>query len=346
LSRETASSPLGSGVVLLALLAVSALAAPWLAPFPAERQLDPAAGRLLPPGSARYVIEMSDGTTTLAEAVRRQGDRLEIRRLGESLTLPLAALRPLGADGLPAKRRFLLGTDRVGRDVFSRLLRGAGTSLAIGGLAALVALSIGLALGAAAGFAGGWVDALVMRTVDALLAFPRLFLVIAIAGLLERTGAVIVLVLGLTGWMGAARLTRAEVRSLKHRGFVEAARAVGQRPVQVVRRHLLPHALVPVLIDTALRVGDIILVEAALSFLGLGFHGAATWGSMVADGAPALPSAWWISTFPSLAIAGTVVGFNLVADGLRDRLDPRKNWGLSLFFECWSRTSTSSSRRR
>jgi peptide/nickel transport system permease protein len=310
--------------VLVVALAIGAIGAPVFAPFPPERQLDPAVGRLLPPGTARYVIDGIGGGTTLAEAVTRDGASLEITRAGAALTIPLSEVADPGAAGLPERRVFLLGTDTFGRDVLSRLLHGARTSLAIGGLAALLAVLVGVSLGSIAGFAGGWIDVALMRLVDALLAFPRLFLVIALAALLDSTGGVLVLVLGLTGWMGAARLTRAEVRALRRREFVEAAHAIGQRPREIVRRHLLPNAIVPVAIDTALRVGDIILVEAALSFLGLGERPpTATWGNMVAEGATQLPSAWWISTLPGLAIVATVIGLNLIADGLRDALDPR-----------------------
>jgi ABC-type dipeptide/oligopeptide/nickel transport system permease subunit len=331
-----AAGPLGWGVALVGGLALVAICAPYLAPLPPERQLDPAVGRMLPPGTLRYVIEGLEGAVTLAEAVEAPGpgdpalrapggQTLRALRDGRWISIPTTEIRGLDANGMPARRLFLLGTDTFGRDVFSRFVHGARTSLSIGALAALVAVGVGVSLGAVAGFAGGWIDAVVMRLVDALLAFPRLFLVIALAALLDSTSSVLVLVLGLTGWMGAARLTRAEVRGLKGREFVEAAHAVGQRPRVILRRHLLPHALTPVVIDTALRVGDIILVEAALSFLGMGVRPPApTWGNMVAEGATQLPAAWWISTLPGLAIAVTVIGLNLIADGLRDRLDPRR----------------------
>ncbi len=332
-SSRFTPGPLGWGLALVLGLAALAVFAPLLAPLPPERQLDPAAGRMLAPGTSRYVIEGLEGGVTLAEAVepgdpalRAQADQtLRALRDGQWISIPKAEITGLDADGMPQRQLFLLGTDTFGRDVFSRFVHGARTSLSIGALAALVAVGVGVSLGAVAGFAGGWLDAVVMRLVDALLAFPRLFLVIALAALLDSTSSVLVLVLGLTGWMGAARLTRAEVRGLKRREFVEAAHAVGQRPHVILRRHLLPHALTPVVIDTALRVGDIILVEAALSFLGMGVRQPApTWGNMVAEGATQLPAAWWISTLPGLAIAATVIGLNLIADGLRDRLDPRR----------------------
>lgn len=321
------SRPLRWGLALVTGLALLAAFAPLIAPLPPGRQLDPAVGRMLPPGSSRYVIEGLEGAVTLAEAVqtpRPDEPALRALRGGQWISIPRSEIAGLDASGMPARRLFLLGTDTFGRDVFSRFVHGARTSLSIGALAALVAVGVGVSLGALAGFAGGWLDAAVMRFVDALLAFPRLFLVIALAALLDSTSSVLVLVLGLTGWMGAARLTRAEVQALKRREFVEAAHAVGQRPGVILRRHLLPHALTPVVIDTALRVGDIILVEAALSFLGMGVRQPApTWGNMVAEGATQLPAAWWISTLPGLAIATTVIGLNLIADGLRDRLDPR-----------------------
>ena len=191
-----------------------------------------------------------------------------------------------------------------------------------------MALLVGLAVGGGAALAGGRADAFLMRLVDGLLAFPRLFLVIVLAALFGRSTLMLVVVLGTTGWMGVARLVRGEILSLKHREFVTAATAIGQRPSEILRRHLLPNSMAPVLVDAALRVGDLILVEAALSFLGLGARPPTpTWGAMVDQGRDLLASAWWVSVFPGLAIALTVLGFGLLADGLRDRLDPRRPVG-------------------
>jgi peptide/nickel transport system permease protein len=164
-----------------------------------------------------------------------------------------------------------------------------------------------------------------MRAADALLSFPRLFLLLGVAGLFQLSTAWLILILGTTSWMGAARLVRAEVRTARRRGFVAATRSTGTPPLRVLLRHLLPAALTPVIVDTTLRIGDLILIEAALSYLGLGVQPPLpSWGNLVADGSDALISAWWVTAFPGAALAMTVIGLNLLGDGLRDHLDPRR----------------------
>ncbi len=312
------------GLALVALLVLAALAAPLLTAHDPERPLDPVAGRHLPPGSQRYLVVRQDGAWLLAERVDRSAGGLELESSGRRFTLPLTEVAD-PAPGRPARRlTFPLGTDRFGRDVWARLLYGARTSLTIGLLAAALSFTLGTAAGALAAGAGGWIDGAVMRLVDALLTFPRLFLLVALAALFEAGQWLIILVLGSTGWMAASRLTRGRILSLREQEFALAARASGLGPVRVLWRHLLPNALGPVLVDTTLRVGNLILAEAALSFLGLGVQPPApSWGSMIADGTDALTEAWWVSAFPGSALALTVIAFNLLGDGLRDALDPR-----------------------
>ncbi len=217
----------------------------------------------------------------------------------------------------------LLGTDQFARDVFSRLLFGARISLVIGVGAVFVSALVGTLVGGLAGFAGGRVDGLIMRGVDMVLAFPRLVLLIVLVALFEPSLGLIVLVIGLTQWPTTARLVRGEVLSLKSRDFVTAARVLGIPEARIFLRHILPNALPPVLVVAALGVGRAILLEAGLSFLGIGVQPpTASWGSMVSDGRNYLLDAWWLSTFPGLAIVLVVIGFNLLGDGLRDRLDP------------------------
>ncbi len=315
---------LASGVVLVATLAVAGLLAPWLAPHDPGEQLDPAAGRLRPPGTVLAAVELADGRWLLADRVERTPSGLTIERLGATRRLATAEVRNLTDEGVADRRRFLLGSDRFGRDLASRLLHGARTSLAIGLAALGLALALGVTVGGVAGAAGGAVDRLLMRGVDAFLAFPRIFLILAVAALVPTSPWVVVAVLGGTSWMTLARLVRGQVRSLGRREFVLAARATGQRPWRILTRHLLPNALVPVAVDAALRVGDLILLEASLSFLGLGVQPPTpSWGNMIADGSDLLRAAPWVSTLPGVAIAATVIGFNLLADGLRERLDPR-----------------------
>ncbi len=310
------------GLVFCVLLGAAALGAPLLAPRPPAAQDDPAAGRLRPPGTHLLEVRLANGRLLLAERAEPTAEGLRVTRLGEVRTIPAAELADPGAT--PERRLLTLGSDAFGRDVWSRMLYGARVSLTIGALAALLAMTLGIAVGGVAAYAGGAVDFALMRIVDAMLAFPRLFLVVALAALLEAGETVVVIVLAATGWMGASRLVRAEILGLKRRDFVAAAEAVGQRPRRIFFRHLLPNALAPVIVTTAILVGDIILVEAALSFLGLGVQPPTpSWGNMVADGAGYVATAWWVSTFPGLAIALTVVALHLLGDGLRDALDPR-----------------------
>jgi peptide/nickel transport system permease protein len=219
----------------------------------------------------------------------------------------------------------LLGTDRYARDILSRLLYGARISLTIGLLAAGLAVTLGAVLGAVAGYLGRWVDAALMRLVDMMMAFPRLVLLLALLALVEtRSLWLVIIVLGLTGWMDVARLVRGQVLSLREQEFVVAARALGLSTPRIIVRHLLPNALAPVLVSAALMVGNTILVEAGLSFLGLGVPPPTpTWGSMVEEGRSYLLNAPWITAAPGLAIVAAVVSINLLGDGLRDALDPR-----------------------
>jgi peptide/nickel transport system permease protein len=217
-----------------------------------------------------------------------------------------------------------MGTDRFGRDVFSRVLYGARISLGIGVTAVLIAMSLGTLVGAVAGYVGGWTDSVAMRLVDMLLSFPRLVLLITLVALFEPSVALVTMVLGATGWMGTSRIVRGEVLSIREEEYVEAARALGFGDARILLRHVLPNALTPVIVSATLGVGNTILAEAALSFLGLGVQPpAASWGTMVAAGRDVMLEAWWITLFPGLAIVFTVMSFNLVGDGLRDALDPR-----------------------
>ena len=220
---------------------------------------------------------------------------------------------------------FSLGTDHLARDVFSRMMYGARISLSIGFVAVGISVTIGTLLGAVAGYLAGWVDTVVMRFVDMVISFPRLVLLITIVALFDSNSIFMIMaVLGFTQWPGTARIVRGEVLSLREREFVEATRALGFSRRRIILRHVIPNVLAPVIVTATLGIGNVIVLEAGLSFLGLGLQPPTpSWGSMVADGRSYLLNAWWISTFPGLAIVLTVVAFNLVGDGLRDALDPR-----------------------
>ena len=217
------------------------------------------------------------------------------------------------------------GTDQLSRDVLSRVVSGARVSLAVAALAVLVSMTIGAAVGLTAGYVGGGVDALLMRLVDAGLAIPRLFILLLLLAVWERIPLpALILILGTTGWFGASRLVRGEVIRLRHEPFVSGAEALGAGRRRVMFRHLLPNTAGPLLVAATLGVGEVILLEAGLSFLGLGIQPPTpSWGAMILDAKPVLVTAPWTSLFPGLAIVMTVLAVNLLGDALSDAFDSR-----------------------
>ena len=220
--------------------------------------------------------------------------------------------------------QFWLGTDRLGRDIFSRLLYGGRVSLWVGFVAVGISVSIGTTLGLISGYFRRWVDEAVMRMVDIMLCFPSFFLILAVIAFLEPSLTNIMIVIGLTSWMGVCRLVRAETLSLREREFVAAARLAGTSTPLILLRHILPNAMAPVLNTATLGIAGAILVESSLSFLGLGVQPPTpSWGNMLMEGKATIETAPWLSVFPGLAILLTVLGYNLVGESLRDLLDPR-----------------------
>jgi peptide/nickel transport system permease protein len=264
-----------AAAVVLSLVCLAAVAAPWLAPHdPREQILE---RRLLPPA-------WIDGGTWA----------------------------------------FALGADHLGRDILSRLIYGCRVSLLVGVTAVLISGLLGVTLGLVAGYAGGRLDALIMRMVDVQLAFPFILLAIAVVAVLGPGLRNVIIVLGVAGWMVYARVVRGQALALKEKEFVAAARALGAPTSTIIVRHLLPNVLTPAIIVATFAVATTIITEASLSFLGLGVEPTTpTWGSMLSDGRAYIGRAWWLTTFPGLAILLTVLSINVLGDSLRDHLDPR-----------------------
>jgi len=239
---------------------------------------------------------------------------------------PTAQLDIVRLPSQPPSFAHPLGTDPYSRDVLSRLLYGSRISLAVGLGAVLLAMSFGIAVGAVAGFVGGAVDAVLMRFVDAALSIPRLLVLILVASLWGSLGLVpLTLLMAGTGWFGVSRLVRAEALALRDREFIVAARALGTSPMRILVLHVLPNVAAPALVAATLGIANVILLEAGLSYLGIGVRPpTASWGAIIQDGAEQISDLWWLTLFPGLAILVTVFACNALGDALRDAFDPRQ----------------------
>jgi len=224
----------------------------------------------------------------------------------------------------PPSLQHPIGTDDLGRDVLSRMIWGARISLLVGFVAVGIATFIGIFVGAISGYYGGWADSLLMRFIDIMLTVPTFFLILAVIAFIGPSIWNIMTVIGLTSWMGVARLVRAEFLTLTRRDFVLAARAQGAGDFRIIFSHILPNAMGPILVSATLGVAGAILTESALSFLGIGVQPPTpSWGNILTEGKDAIDVAWWLSLYPGLAILLTVLGYNLLGEGIRDAMDPR-----------------------
>jgi peptide/nickel transport system permease protein len=237
-------------------------------------------------------------------------------------TNPAVRLQPPVLFGGTMERPF--GTDHLGRDLLSRTVAGTRVSVIIAILAVMISAMLGITLGLVAGYTGGFADSLIMRLVDVQLAFPLLLLIIAVIAVIGASLPVLIVLLGLSGWAQYARLVRAETLRVRAMDFVEASRALGNRSLSIILRHVLPNTSTTLIVVGTFEIARIFLLESAVSFLGLGVQPPTpSWGTMIADGRNYVYEGWWVSTIPGVAIILTVLAFNFLGDGLRDALDPK-----------------------
>lgn len=340
-----------AGGIILALVTVFCVVGPWLSPHPYDRVYRSYVG--VPPSLERYPKE-SALAGAMAEALQRarlamadfqvDGDHFSVTlrsdkpidprstryidRLDEFSDTRVVATRDDGralvVEGHVNRQLFLMGTDRSGRDLMTRIMVGGRISLLVGLLATVVSLVIGVAYGAAAGFAGGRIDDLMMRFVDVLYSLPFVFFVLLLVVYFGRDFVLIFVAIGAVEWLDMARIVRGQTLALKRREFVQAAEALGVGTAGILRRHIVPNLLGPVVVFVTLMVPKIILLESFLSFLGLGVQAPLTsWGVLISEGAANIQSAPYLIIFPSVFFVATLFALNFIGDGLRDALDPR-----------------------
>jgi peptide/nickel transport system permease protein len=308
---------LAVAALLLAGVVLGSLVLPWALGDRATAAWDPASAALRPPGTRLYRVELRDGRTLAAARLESLGgDRWSLDRAGRSETVD--------ASSAPVAHRFLLGSDRFGRDILALTAAGGRVSLTIALVAGLIASAVGASVGAVSGLGPPWLDAVVGRTLEGLLAFPPLLGALLLAMLVPSSMISVMLVLAMATWMNTARLVRGEVQTLRSQDWARAAVGLGISPLRLFVRHLLPNLAGVLLIDATARVAQLILAESALSFLGFGVQATTpSWGGLLAESRGELGMAWWTVVTPGVAIVLTAFALSLLADGLRDRIDPR-----------------------
>ena len=305
------------GLVIILLLVFVAVLAPLLAPH--DRNLIYKRANLIPP--AGFVKQGTGTRWDPSQPIFSLDEAAVDKEMGVNGRKEYMSPKPW-VDG---KFYYLLGTDQAGRDILSRLIYGARISLIVGIVAEIINVLLGVAVGASAGFYGGRLDNWLMRLTDIFFAFPSLLLAIALLAVLQKPGLwSIFIALGVSGWTPTARIVRGQVLAVKENEFIQAARAQGASDFRLIFTHIMPNSLAPIIVVTTLGIAGNILGEAGLSFLGLGVQAPEpSWGNMLAEGRSSIDTAWWVSLLPGLCIVFTVLGFNLLGDGLRDALDPR-----------------------
>lgn len=312
------------GAASLLGLALLALAAPWLAPHDPNRQFDPFGGRWRPPGTTLWRLELQGGREWLADRVERQGEHLLVQRFERVDQVPVAELLNVAEGNLGEPVFFAFGTDQLGRDVLSRWLFATRISLSICFFSLLISSTLGILIGTLAAYSSRWLDLVVMRLLEAFIAFPWIILLITLATFYNTGPSTLVWVLGLTGWMGTARLARVEARGLKAKEFVLVARMLGVPGWKIFFRHILPNISPPLLVDATIKAGQLVMAEAAISFLGLGvLPPQPSWGNMIADGRDLSTSGWWLIAIPTVSLVAMALAVQWTSDALRNVLDPR-----------------------